>query len=263
MSVKQGSFFCPVCKEQRLFISQGMNHTPHVLLMIFTCFIWGVVWLIISLLHDYRYACSKCGFSDSKSRLAVPTNYPGFYQGSATSQAPRRDSGVVSFNAPTDTATSSEGPNNVPPNTGLIGGIFSKFKALPIGKKVLVGFGIYVGAMAIFMGVRLIVESPSVSRDEGFRKKSTASKTLTPTPTPERPITFSSSTDSSSSSSAGAASAIKSELFTIELRMANLDRKMNRLAGREDSPEYLEALLEYGQLQSRQASLQKRLSRLR
>ncbi|MBX3299580.1 MAG: hypothetical protein KF736_08970 [Acidobacteria bacterium] len=73
MAVQQASFYCPVCQQQRLFTRQrSVNHVLHLLIMVFTCGLWGIVWAILILSDDPRFHCAQCGYSDSNRYLANP-----------------------------------------------------------------------------------------------------------------------------------------------------------------------------------------------
>lgn len=71
-SVHQASFYCPACNLQRLFTKHGFNHTPHILIALFSCGLWVIVWLILYAQFDAKFHCTQCGFSDSYERLANP-----------------------------------------------------------------------------------------------------------------------------------------------------------------------------------------------
>lgn len=73
MSVQQASFYCPVCQQQRLFTSQGgVNQVFYLLLTLFSCGLWAIVWFIQNVTYTPRYHCSQCGHSDATKYLANP-----------------------------------------------------------------------------------------------------------------------------------------------------------------------------------------------
>lgn len=73
MAVQQASFFCPVCQQQRLFTAQNqVNQVLYLLLTLFSCGLWAIVWLIQNLSYTPRFHCSQCGHSDSYRYLANP-----------------------------------------------------------------------------------------------------------------------------------------------------------------------------------------------
>lgn len=73
MAVQQASFFCPVCQQQRLFTAQNqVNQVFYLILTLFSCGLWAIVWLIQNLSYTPRFHCSQCGYSDSYKYLANP-----------------------------------------------------------------------------------------------------------------------------------------------------------------------------------------------
>lgn len=55
---------CKACGQNRLFRSATVkpNHVLHAILTIFTCFLWGIVWLILSATTSSSpYRCTVCG----------------------------------------------------------------------------------------------------------------------------------------------------------------------------------------------------------
>lgn len=73
MSVQQRSYFCPVCQQQRLFTSHGgVNQVFYLLLTLFSCGLWAIVWFIQNVSYTPRYYCSQCGYSDATKYLANP-----------------------------------------------------------------------------------------------------------------------------------------------------------------------------------------------
>jgi predicted RNA-binding Zn-ribbon protein involved in translation (DUF1610 family) len=77
MPVQQASFYCPVCQQQRLFTSQGgVNQVFYLLLTLFSCGLWAIVWFIQNISYTPRYHCSQCGFSDAAKYLANPNLRP-------------------------------------------------------------------------------------------------------------------------------------------------------------------------------------------
>ena len=73
MAVQQASFYCPTCQQQRLFTSQGgVNHVFYLLLTLFSCGLWAIVWFIQNVSYVPRFHCSQCGYSDAVKYLANP-----------------------------------------------------------------------------------------------------------------------------------------------------------------------------------------------
>lgn len=71
MSVKQRSYFCPNCQQQRLFTQQqGVNHILHLLIMLFSCGLWAFVWGILILSNNPRFHCSQCGATPQFQKVA-------------------------------------------------------------------------------------------------------------------------------------------------------------------------------------------------
>lgn len=73
MAVQQASFYCPVCQQQRLFTAQGgVNQIFYLLLTLFSCGLWAIVWFIQNVSYTPRFHCSQCGFSDATKYLQNP-----------------------------------------------------------------------------------------------------------------------------------------------------------------------------------------------
>ena len=73
MAIQQASFYCPVCQQQRLFTAQNqVNQVFYLILTLFSCGLWGIVWLIQNLSYTPRFHCSQCGHSDAYKYLANP-----------------------------------------------------------------------------------------------------------------------------------------------------------------------------------------------
>jgi hypothetical protein len=56
--------YCQNCQQHRLFRAtiQKPNHVLHAILTIFTCFLWGVVWLLAAnSVTSSLYRCTVCG----------------------------------------------------------------------------------------------------------------------------------------------------------------------------------------------------------
>ena len=60
MSERSDRRYCAECRRHVLATSHKPNHTLHLLLTIFTCSLWGIVWLCIALVGS-PYRCSRCG----------------------------------------------------------------------------------------------------------------------------------------------------------------------------------------------------------
>jgi hypothetical protein len=71
--MNQASFFCPNCRQQRLFQSTPMNHTPHILAAVFLCGFWLPIWILMAVTHQDVWRCAFCGHSDAVKYLANPT----------------------------------------------------------------------------------------------------------------------------------------------------------------------------------------------
>ncbi len=54
------SGFCAVCGAQRKVERPGTNHVLHLLLTIFTCMLWLVVWFLVSVQFG-GWRCTFCG----------------------------------------------------------------------------------------------------------------------------------------------------------------------------------------------------------
>ena len=56
--------FCRTCGQNRLFRSavSKPNHVLHAILTIFTCFLWGIVWIMLSAASSRSpWRCTVCG----------------------------------------------------------------------------------------------------------------------------------------------------------------------------------------------------------
>src|SRR5215213_5624549 len=67
--MNQASFYCPHCKELRLFQSRPMNHTPHILAAVFLCGLWLPVWILTALTYQDIWRCAFCGYNDGVKYL--------------------------------------------------------------------------------------------------------------------------------------------------------------------------------------------------
>ncbi|GAA4527119.1 hypothetical protein GCM10023174_14180 [Chelativorans composti] len=61
MSIKQKGAYCPQCQKRVLAQGVKPNHLLHLLLTIFTGGLWGIVWLIITVMSAGNYRCTQCG----------------------------------------------------------------------------------------------------------------------------------------------------------------------------------------------------------
>ena len=60
MADRERGLYCRVCKRQTMHRAPGSNNVMHVLLVIFTCFLWIIPWIMMS--HDKPpLRCSVCG----------------------------------------------------------------------------------------------------------------------------------------------------------------------------------------------------------
>jgi hypothetical protein len=60
--------YCVTCGKQTLHRRMGgVNHVLHAILTIFTCFLWGIVWVILAISANQgglaAYLCATCGTS--------------------------------------------------------------------------------------------------------------------------------------------------------------------------------------------------------
>lgn len=61
MPIEEAGGYCDYCQRPVLGRRQGVNHILYAILTIFSCGIWGLVWLIQSLAGAGDYACPNCG----------------------------------------------------------------------------------------------------------------------------------------------------------------------------------------------------------
>lgn len=53
--------YCEVCQTTRRFERPGINHILHLLITIFTCGWWGVVWVFLAIFGGGKAHCIACG----------------------------------------------------------------------------------------------------------------------------------------------------------------------------------------------------------
>jgi len=64
--VKRASAECPVCNKRVLILckEKNINHILHLLLSVFTCGIWLIIWLLCAISNSTvqeDWYCSVCG----------------------------------------------------------------------------------------------------------------------------------------------------------------------------------------------------------
>lgn len=73
MPIQQASFYCPNCKQQKLFTRQGTSNLAHAVITLFLCGLWLPIWILISIGEGSKpYFCSNCGYANSPQNLANP-----------------------------------------------------------------------------------------------------------------------------------------------------------------------------------------------
>ncbi len=60
MGFKEGTGYCNVCHRQVLARAETPNHILHFLITIFTCGLWVIPWILLSLTSN-NYRCTNCG----------------------------------------------------------------------------------------------------------------------------------------------------------------------------------------------------------
>lgn len=159
MAIQQASFFCPVCQQQRLFTAQNqVNQVFYLILTLFSCGLWGIVWLIQNLSYTPRFHCSQCGHSDAYKYLANPNLRSQEAQQKAERAALRGETSPSFFNSFTDW-----------------------FSGLHIVKKALV---IYFGLVAVVIVASVVVviiqsiqKPTSIANSNSNSNKAIASET--------------------------------------------------------------------------------------
>ncbi len=54
--------YCQYCKQKRPFDKEGVSHILHLLLTIFTCGLWIIMWIFIVIMNELaNYRCRECG----------------------------------------------------------------------------------------------------------------------------------------------------------------------------------------------------------
>jgi hypothetical protein len=71
MSVSQASRWCASCGGSVLATRQGPNHLLHLVLTLFTCFMWAPFWAMVAL-TPRAWRCSRCGRKVYRSRWTTP-----------------------------------------------------------------------------------------------------------------------------------------------------------------------------------------------
>lgn len=61
MPIEETSGFCAYCQKPVLGRRDGINHVAYILLTIFTCGLWGIVWVLQVAFGRGEYACPTCG----------------------------------------------------------------------------------------------------------------------------------------------------------------------------------------------------------
>jgi hypothetical protein len=60
MSLSQAQLYCQTCQRWVLSQRPAPNHLIHAIVTLFTCFVWGIVWLFAAL-NTKPYRCPHCG----------------------------------------------------------------------------------------------------------------------------------------------------------------------------------------------------------
>lgn len=60
--MEQSAFDCPRCRTQVMASRKTTNHVLHLLLTMFTCGAWVIVWFLASL-RCGGWRCTRCGES--------------------------------------------------------------------------------------------------------------------------------------------------------------------------------------------------------
>ena len=75
MGFTESSRYCPNCKRKVLVRQETPNHTVHVLLTLFSCGLWGFVWLLITLMAlGNPWRCTICGSSTASATASSSGN---------------------------------------------------------------------------------------------------------------------------------------------------------------------------------------------
>lgn len=67
--------WCISCQRQTLHRnSEQVNHVLHFLVTFFTCGLWGIIWLILSVgAHNSAHICTLCGTPYDQFKVPVRT----------------------------------------------------------------------------------------------------------------------------------------------------------------------------------------------
>lgn len=105
-SVRQTSDYCDRCQRNRLFTAtaQEPNHILHLLVTIFCCFLWGIVWLFISITSPAAaYRCVSCGMPQDNgdySNASLPARHKSRKSNSGIPKIPYFDVPNAATNSP-------------------------------------------------------------------------------------------------------------------------------------------------------------------
>jgi len=77
MATQQASFYCNICQQQRLFTAQNqVNQVFYLILTLFSCGLFAIIWLIANLNYTPRYHCSQCGARPQFERVVREAKEP-------------------------------------------------------------------------------------------------------------------------------------------------------------------------------------------
>lgn len=60
MPIEQSRAYCPNCQRYVMAERPVPNHLVHALVTVFTCLVWGIVWILVSLAKNPK-RCKFCG----------------------------------------------------------------------------------------------------------------------------------------------------------------------------------------------------------
>ena len=64
MPSEESSAYCPECRRNVMIRRQTPNHLIHALVTLFLRGLWLPVWLVIALLGNSTWRCTRCGSTD-------------------------------------------------------------------------------------------------------------------------------------------------------------------------------------------------------
>lgn len=242
MAIQQASFFCPVCQQQRLFTRQeSVNHILHLLVTLFSCGLWAIVWFFVTVSHNPRFHCAQCGHSDAYKYLANPNLRAQEAHLGAGRAALRGEPSGSYFNS--------------------LSTWFSGFNSQ--GKIFVIGAAIVVGVLGLGILGALTAPNQRSNNQANTAVNKTNAASFSPTPTPA--VALKDTPKTGTTTARQSCADIESELASVESDQARVEEMLDATedfgpqAGSPKRAIYTNALKRKGELQLRHIALEKKL----